>query len=379
MNINIEESFSSFNNLRFLELHSLLKNFLNQYIFCDKDYTKSISKQLLNVLKNCDDITYEEPGTAEAYALLHFLDRYHRFQIIFDILYKHKYMPLPPRKIDILDVGTGPGPSMYAVSDFYTGLQKIRKRTFQQVYEIDFSIDYVERSSEFRNWLHHFTEYVNYYCESQIPWRVPYHHGTFVDFQGLDFNQRRTYFDYDDDGDYVFREHIEKYRYDLVVFSNFLTTKEQVSNFSNELKNCVRNLRNKGILVVVGAKSSDKKYSHVYEEISNAILSEDYNNWKFIATCEKLDLNNSAMSYTWNDFYGEKNKDLIRAIYDRLKVTDDSSISPDIAKILEKTIKPDYSKLIDWEIHIFRKRAKMRKKNPFKKSVERIKKPLAGF
>ena len=348
---------------RFLELKYLLRDFLTEVILNNPDYVKCVCGQLLNVLKNCDQITYEDPGTVEAYALLHFLDRYHRFQIIFDVLNKNALMPNPKRKIDILDVGTGPGPSMYAISDFYKSLKNLKKVRDTYYIEDSFSIDYVERSYEFRNWLHHFTEYVNFYCPSRMPWHVPFHHGSFFDFKGIEFNQNRTRWDYDDDGDEISINYIQKFRFDLVIFSNFLTRRKQVEAFSSELKNCIRFLRNNGMLIIVGAKSNSEKYRDVYERISHEILSENYSNWKFIAKCEKLKLDISNMKYSWGDCYGEQLKSLLHEIYELLLDTEESVIEPDFARIIKKTIAPNYSKPISWEIHIFRKKAKMRRKS----------------
>ncbi len=356
-----DSEFRSQNGRRFLELNFLLKDFLTSYIKNDSEYASLIASQLLNVLKYCDEITYEEQGTAEAYALLHFLDRYHRFQIIFDTLNSHRIMPIKSQRIDILDVGTGPGPSMYAISDFYTNLHKVSIAQHLTDDSDKFSIDYVERSRRFRNWLHHFTEHVNYYCPSQKPWKVPFHHGTFHDFEGLEFNQRITFNDQDDDGEFVTRSYIEKHRFDVIIFSNFLTTTEQVVNYSDELRNCVRFLRNNGILIIVGAKSQSTKYNAIYEEISKVILSENYSNWKFIAKCEKLVFENSTMGYSWSDCYGTTIKELIKDIYSKLQINNAASIPPEMVKILNDTIQPSYSRPIEWEVHVFRKKARMRK------------------
>jgi len=48
-------------------LESLLTEFLLLRLKDDPEFAKSVACQLLNVLKHCDQITYEEPGTAEAY------------------------------------------------------------------------------------------------------------------------------------------------------------------------------------------------------------------------------------------------------------------------------------------------------------------------
>lgn len=342
---------------RFLELFFLLKDFLTKKLESDKEYADLIASQLLNVLQNCDVITYEEPGTAEAYALLHFLDRYHRFQLTFEELNASNLMPIRPRRIDILDVGTGPGPSMFAVSDFYTDIKNQHPSisiTKNKGYA--FSIDYVERSQQFRNWLHSFTEHANTYRLSERPWKVPFHHGTFQDFQGVEFNQQII-------GSYGRRNRTKKFRYDLIIFSNFLTTKEQVKGFSAELIDCIRFLRNNGILVVVGAKSTSSKYKSVYDEISKIILTENFNNWKFIASCEKVELNKPEMGYSYIDCYGKILKDLYRSIYKKLQSNNNDSIHPQIAKMLEESIQPQYSRPISWEVHVFRKKAKLRNRN----------------
>jgi len=111
-------------------------------LYQSPDNIHCIGHQLESVLKNCDEISYEEAGTAEAYALLHFLDRYHRFQLVFENLDSLGLMPAKKKEypVDVLDVGTGPGPSMYALSDFFSSKG-----------ESGFNIDYVEKSKQFRN------------------------------------------------------------------------------------------------------------------------------------------------------------------------------------------------------------------------------------
>jgi hypothetical protein len=39
------------------------------------------------------------------------LDRYHRFQLTFDLFARHRLMLLKQRDIDVRAIGTGPGPS----------------------------------------------------------------------------------------------------------------------------------------------------------------------------------------------------------------------------------------------------------------------------
>jgi SAM-dependent methyltransferase len=332
---------------RFLELESLLSEFLVGRLENNPELCKSVAKQLLNVLKHCDQITYEEPGTAEAYVLLHFLDRYHRFQLIFDSLHKNRLMPLRGDGIRILDVGTGPGPSMFAVSDFYS-ITATREPTNTRINKgLAFSIDYVERSYQFRSWLHHFTEFVNYNCPTQALWRVPFHHGTFFDFQNLEFNPIRS---------------VRKHPFDLIVFSNFLTTKEQAAAFSKEIENCARHLRNNGILLVVGAKSSAQKYKEVYEEIDKIIVSGIYSNRKQVARCDRVEIADRVMGYSWHDCYGERLKALTKCVVDILQVQAGDSLPTEASDLLRKSIHPEYSRAIEWELLVFRKEARPRQK-----------------
>lgn len=357
----LPEALRSTNGKRFLELEMLIKEFLSSRMK-DPEASRAIASQLLNVLKNCDQITYEEEGTAEAYALLHFLDRYHRFQLIFSLLSEKKLMPMRRTGLKILDVGTGPGPSMFAVSDFYSAALGININKNSDFRDTPFSIDYVERSSQFRNWLHHFTEFTNYYSPTKKQWAVPYHHGTFYDFKNLEFDQRSIEWFTDDNGDSDFLRHITRHRFDLIVFSNFLTTKEQTVSFSKEIENCARFLRNNGLLIVVGAKSCSKKYKEVYEEIEKTILSGRYSTRKYTARCFKVDIDNSTMGYSWHDAHGQRLKSIIKHFLDALDVTAKDSIPMEVSKTLSDAIQPNYKRAIEWELMVFRKKTRPRTK-----------------
>lgn len=356
---------------RFLELESLLSEFLLLRLHDNPELAKSVASQLFNVLKHCDQITYEEPGTAEAYALLHFLDRYHRFQLIYESLHQIKLMPLRSDGVRILDVGTGPGPSMYAVSDFYINAFHKNSSEGDIRDQKNFHIDYVERSHQFRNWLHHFTEFVNYHNPTRTPWLVPFHHGTFNDFQNLEFNQRKIGWERDDDGDQVPFHYVRKHRFDLIVLSNFLTTKEQATAFSKEIENCARYLRHNGILVVVGAKSSSKKYKEVYEEIEKTITSGRYSNRNIVAKCQRVTIDKSVMGYSWGDEYGDRLKSLTKRVFDALQAQAGDFIPQKAVELLRNSLQPEYSRPIEWEVLVFRKNARPRQKRPTRQPTER--------
>jgi SAM-dependent methyltransferase len=294
---------------RFEELGSLVEGYLLQQMSLYPESGCQMASQLLNVLKNCDTITYNEPGTGDAYALLHFLDRYHRFQLTFDLLASHRLMPLKKLKdIHVLDIGTGPGPSMFALSDFYCERFGYVDASRAHRERPGFRIDYVERSGEFRRWLHHFTEYANFYAPTGRYWYVPYHHGTFGDFSAIEFNEEMTSWDQGEDGYYESTSYIRPHRFDMVIFSNFLTTRAQVLQFQRELRDCARFLRHNGILLVVGAPPTSDKYRLIYETISEIILRRGYGSRKFTAWCERVNVQPDVLSYRWGDAYGERVK-----------------------------------------------------------------------
>jgi SAM-dependent methyltransferase len=357
---------------RFEELGSLVEGYLLDQMSRYPEVGREMAFQLLNVLKNCDTITYNEPGTGNAYALLHFLDRYHRFQLTFDLLAHHRLMPLKQRDIDVLDIGTGPGPSMFALSDFYcerfgyVDLSRVHRE------RPHFRIDYVERSIEFRHWLHGFTEYANSYAPTGRYWYVPYHHGTFGDFSAIEFDEEMTSSDQDEDGYYHPTSYIRRHRFDLVIVSNFLTTRPQVLHFQKELRDCARFLRHNGILLVVGATATSEKYKHIYDTISEIILGQGYGSRKFIAWCERVNLEPHVLSYRWGDPYGEQLKKHIGAVYRVLQAKHPEIVPDEAARILSASVEPDYNRTNAWQILVFRKNARPRPQNrrPQRKNVK---------
>lgn len=360
---------------RFLELRVLLEAFLTDRICTEDSYARSVASQLQNVLEKCDTITYEEKGTAEAYALLHFLDRFHRFQLTFQRLHALNLMPIKKRTIDILDVGTGPGPSMFAASDFYVDVLGTGATLDERWGNQGFAIDYVEKSKAFRQWLHHFTEYVNVANRSGRPWWVPYHHGTFDDFKDLSFTSTRSETEYDDDGDRITVPVTTKYRYDLIVLSNFLTTKDQVQRYSKELKDCARYLRHNGIMLVVGARRTDRKYDEVYEALSRLITETNYDNQKLVAKCVAVNIGDPVMRYSWSDSYGKRLKLLTKNVYALLQERAQEAIPRKVGTKLENSVHPDYARKIEWQMFVFKKIARPRKLVPqpwLKRGVKRV-------
>lgn len=345
---------------RFCDLAELLQCFLLQHVLVNEDRVRSVAQSLDDVLRRCDKISYEEPGAVEAYAVLHFLDRYHRFQLTYRELIARGLFSIRAPVTDLLDVGTGPGPALFAASDVYSSIKRYAHESgTEQLPEFAWKLDYVERSQAFRDWLHHFTEYVNG-SRPEWPWNVPYHQGTFKEFAGVQFAQRISNWDHDGDDYLNFRPKLRKHRFDVTVFSNFLTTPEQVTSFQGALQDVARFLRNRGILLVVGARGTSQKYAATYDALDKAILSGRYGNWKLEARCDRV-IESSVLSFSYADRFGWRIKQLLSAVLTRIEWFGRLSDVPGQTRArLTATVAPSYSRELAWELRVYRKQSRPR-------------------
>jgi hypothetical protein len=79
-------------------------------------------EQLIPTAKTCDAVHYDDAETAAAYAFQHLLERYRRTWRVLDGLLTRAALPLGTYGVNLLDVGTGPAPTVYAIQDFYACL-----------------------------------------------------------------------------------------------------------------------------------------------------------------------------------------------------------------------------------------------------------------
>lgn len=336
---------------RYLELLKLFEGFFKQSISSGYVETDAIAKDLWTAYNKCDEIDYNSDDIAYAYSIIHFMDRYHRFTKTFLKLIDHKYLPVSYNEIEILDIGTGPGPGLYAISDVYNSIIEFAKATGnKQLLKLRFKTDYVERSVGFRNWLHHFTEYVNYKSTSEIKWNVPYHHGSYDDFEKIEFNIKSNYGD---------RKFITKRRFNLVIFSNFLTQIEQVDNWEHQIRNCFRFLRNKGKLLTIGARGS--KYQEIYQKLDEKLLGYNFSNANNIGKCSKLSIDQKDFEFKLSDRYGIELKEYFRKIY---RIFDENNsvrfFSPEVESHFEKYISENPGKSKKWSVQLYEKYARLK-------------------
>jgi hypothetical protein len=325
---------------RFEFLAEKLESFILKYVLQSNERVALVAGRFYDVLSNCDTVNYDDDGGVEAYAILHFLDRFLRFQQIFLKMLERGLLPMKTLPIDALDVGTGPAPALFALSDTYSSLNHFATEVSKEsIGSPVLRSDYVESSTRFRDWLHAFTEHANSREADQLTplqsrlWSVPYHSGSFSDFNGLDFESlRNSYFkslidDYAEDfemdemvpppRDFIIRNMIgpewkNAFHFDLIVFSNFLTSNEQVKRFSKELRSAGRALRNNGLILVVGARKGP--YPDIYASVESILCERSYVKKRSVSRISevRLDSNEQEMKYAVKGRHGYVLKRIIR-------------------------------------------------------------------
>lgn len=335
---------------RFSEMKNLLFSFIEMN-FERNNSVDEVAKNLWTAYNKCDEIDYEQYDLVLAYSILHFLDRYHRFTKSFLKLIDHKFLPLSYREIEILDVGTGPGPALFAISDIYDSIVQFANATNNNALaKLKIKCDYVEQSNGFRHWLHHFTEFVNGSNKKGIYWQVPYHHGTYNDFTNIEFNIRNNFYD---------KTYVTKKRFNIVVFSNFLTQEHQIEAWENQIRNCFRFLRNKGKMIAIGAKNG--KYEKIYATLDEKLLSFDFSNKNNIDKCKKVNINQDYLIFDLSDKYGISLKDYYKNVYRLFEKYDSTQFfSEEIKKHFENFLSNKNGRPKKWTMQIYEKYARLK-------------------
>jgi ribosomal protein RSM22 (predicted rRNA methylase) len=105
-----------------------LEKYSDACILNEMNKSRIISDRFIDVYRNCNSINFDIDGVSQAYILFHLLERYHRYQELFADMIEQAIMPIRTNPIDIVDIGTGPGPFLYAISDTYDSLLKYAYR-----------------------------------------------------------------------------------------------------------------------------------------------------------------------------------------------------------------------------------------------------------
>ena len=225
----------------------------------DKD---KICKNLPIVAKECDHIEFNNPIQVISYVILHFLTRYQRSQDLFLELLRSRLFPLNSRENNVISIGAGPSPSLYAINNFYSIINNFfEKNCVNEIKKIIYKIDYCEVSSNFRQFLHHFTEYLNddRKCEKKNFYSIPYHFGSFEDFSKMNVSK------------------YDNIRFDIAIFNNFLTPNTSFEIFKENIIGIIESLTKNGVLIILGPDLKGKsRYRDYYYGLSKFLIRYHY-------------------------------------------------------------------------------------------------------
>lgn len=208
------------------------------------------------------EVTYEKDFAAEAYAYVHLLDRYWRTFDVLRELTSRGALPLATNGVRALDVGTGPGPTPYAIQDFYELLREYGEACdIETLKRQSFKVSVVEKSKSMQRFLHHFSE-------------LSFRSGPFgadsEDLSTLDFAQERQEYrqqllreewyeaetdDYHQTCSSDEANNVSQalHRYRLAIFSNFFTLSETVEQFAPQVSSLFSDLRLGGTVIILSA------------------------------------------------------------------------------------------------------------------------------
>lgn len=274
----------------------ILKDILIDFISeREKEDIYNIFNKTKSILVNCDKADYSDVCTIYAYAFIHLIDRYHRFQMMILDLFKKGYLHrIKNKTLDIIDVGTGPAPALYAFFDYYEWLYDYLDIA------LNINLDYVEASHAFRSFLHHFTEYA---LQKGKEYRVPFHRGSFEEFKLFHL---QDYF-----RDFWGRLRIRRYRYDVAIMSNFLTNEDILEGHRTQIQDLLRSMRNNGLLIIVGASLTNDNYNKIYKKIDRYIKGH-FNDKKYAGYWKKVrakifnsNISDSSQSTIVSEYYSD--------------------------------------------------------------------------
>lgn len=238
-----------------------------------------------SVLSQCNKPeTYRTPAAPLAYAWLHLLDRYVRTWLALQLLVKKCLLPMGIDGVRTLDVGTGPGPSAFAIYDFYTAMTKFAEVSRNERWRQPVSLTCVESSAAMNHFRHHLAETLFARGSSKGVLDMCRNLPEFKSVQPsrerkeLDNTLRNMCDDYYDGcldrweseprftargANYVANNH---HRYRLFTFSNFFTMPSTVDCCRPNLIDILKDAHPGSVLLVIGG--SGVEYPCIYSDLA---------------------------------------------------------------------------------------------------------------
>jgi hypothetical protein len=268
-------------NSRFDTVATALSVLLHDAIRTPEDASE-VWKATPAVLSRCNDqATYAIPGADAAYAWLHLLDRYARTWSALEVMVECHCLPLARHGVRALDVGTGPGPSAFAVHDFYAAMTEFSTETGDVRWRQPPSLTCVEFDPHTNRFRHRLAEIIFQQSARETEGVLAMCHAL-TDFREIlsTANRQRlrkalkaeedVYFDEANGWDSSSRHTPDEaneiaqslHRYRLIVFSNFLTTVDGAESFEPNLVDILADAQPGSVVMVLGGNGGP--YPDVY-------------------------------------------------------------------------------------------------------------------
>ena len=268
-------------------LVSALWCLLNRFVKTKKD-ALDLWMTVPGVPARCNDQrTYLMPMAPVAYAWLHLPDRYVRTWLALEQLVSTATIPMGVNGVTALDVGTGPGPSAFAVNDFYAAMVAYSDLTGNSKWRQPASVFCMEIDDRTNSVRHFLTELVVERSPKRADSLSPISStmGRFDTFfptadRAKRFERLRDQEDYYfddvvgewvsettytiDEANYIAQS---SFRFRLIVFSNFLTTVGTVKQLTPNLFDLFKDANRGTGLLVIGGKCGE--YPEIYDFVDD--------------------------------------------------------------------------------------------------------------
>jgi hypothetical protein len=226
------------------------------------------------VLERCDEQdTYDLEMASEAYAWVHLLDRYVRTWLALETMVQRACLPLAANGVNVLDVGTGPGPSTLAITHFYNSLSEYANAVGEKALVQPCRISVVELSWENNAFRSRFRE------ATMVPMSED---EFFDDVRDIDPREQRAQIrrhlldetEYNPKTGYeeavclpetADSESQGRYRYRLVTLSNFLTNFEIMKTAHASLEAILSDLQPGSVVLAIGGMGAH--YPAIYQHL----------------------------------------------------------------------------------------------------------------
>lgn len=299
--------------------------------------------------------TYEKPGTARAYAWLYLLERYVRTWIALEKLVAAYCLPMARYGVRALDVGTGPGPSAFAIYDFYSAMTVFSELTANANWHQPARLSCVECDRN-TNHLRHLLAEIIYEQSLKESKGILAMAGFLQNFKEIlptqDRKKRLMALRHEEDEYYDLKgwwisdpvyqldeandiaQSLHRYR--LIVFNNFLTPVNTVAKYRRNLDDILHDAHPGSVVVVLGGQG--EKYCRVYESVGRLAESAGFERKTIMD-----DSVSSSESIVSGRVYEEGQR--VYRYLQELSPNEDQSIQAVHSHFQESSILTSYSKL----------------------------------